>query len=694
MNPLNRFQPGFISFTLVVLNECEGPHCRTLQNFLITCQKKRFFASAQNDEKPVIASDSGAIFHVCHCERSAAIYSIQKITSGVNRGKYNGLKFLFSHFITPRNDEKTFIPSPFIYIQTSKPNFNPFIYPGGGMMALTINTNLSSLMVQLSLKKSTLDLNRALEQMTTGYRINSAKDDAAGYAVATKMDIDLSSYRVAQNNANLGLSLLNTTESSLDIVTTHLQRIRDLAEQAANGTYGQDSIDAIQMEIDQRTEEIKRIMETTEYNGIKVFGDQNILMPTGEFIKTVQPLTEEEAIAQGYTLIKSAADLDNIRNNLNGKYILMNDIDLSGVNWDSIGDSVNPFSGELNGNGFVIHNLTINNPSEDYQGLFGYTNNVNIQNLGLENVKISGNSGIGALTGYLSGTLKNCYVTGVISGVGNNVGGLVGETARSTPATIENSYVDADISGYDNIGGLIGYNSAGLTVNNCYSVGSVDGHYKVAGLAGYSYYATFSNCYSASSLSGNRYVAGLVGYSGNSFNNCYFDTTKTGTSYSVGSGTQVDAGRTTLEINNLVDNGILPAIAAEQFIGGQIINLQVGIDSSRNSIISFDTSFSLDFDIKVSTFNNAQNALNNIDNILSQITSKQTLFGAVQNRLESVIDSLDVSIENTTSSLSTIKDADIAKVSSDFIRAQILQQASAALLATANQSPSIVLGLI
>ena len=161
------------------------------------------------------------------------------------------------------------------------------------MMVLTINTNLSSLMVQLSLKNSTLDLNRALEQMTTGYRINSAKDDAAGYAVATKMNIDLSSYRVAQNNANLGLSLLNTAESSLDIVTTHLQRIRDLAEQAANGTYGQDSIDAIQMEIDQRTEEIKRIMQTTEYNGIQLYGD-GTPVSTGDFINVVTPLTEED----------------------------------------------------------------------------------------------------------------------------------------------------------------------------------------------------------------------------------------------------------------------------------------------------------------------------------------------------------------------------------------------------------------
>ncbi len=561
-------------------------------------------------------------------------------------------------------------------------------------MTLSINTNLSSLMVQLSLKKSTLDLNRALEQMTTGYWINSAKDDAAGYAVATKMNIDLSSYSVVRNNANLGLSLLNTAESSLDIVTTHLQRIRDLAEQAANGTYGQDSIEAIQAEIDARTEEIKRVMSTTEYNGIKLFGNQDRLLPTGEFIDAVTPLTEEEAIAQGYTLIKTADDLDNIRNNLSGKYILMNDISLSGINWTPIGDSSNPFSGELNGNGFVIRNMTINNPTESYQGLFGYTLNVNLQNLGLENVNISASSQVGALVAYLYGNIKNCYVTGVINTSGNVIGGLIGGTAGSRPGNILNCYTNIDVSGNNSVGGLIGYNSAGINVNNCYSVGSVKGNYQVAGLAGYSYYALFSNCYTTAAISGNRYVAGLVGYSGTSFNNCYFDIDNTGVNDSVGSGTQIDAGRTTAEINNLISSGVLPAIADDQFVGGQVINLQVGIDSSINSIISFDTSFVLDLNINVLTFASTQSAINTIDDILKQVTAKQTEFGAVQNRLDSIIDSLDVSIENTTSSLSTIKDADIAKVSSDFIRAQILQQASEALLATANQSPSFALGLI
>ena len=127
---------------------------------------------------------------------------------------------------------------------------------------------------------------------------------------------------------------------------------------------------------------------------------------------------------------------------------------------------------------------------------------------------------------------------------------------------------------------------------------------------------------------------------------------------------------------------------------GREFTLQIGIDSTVNSQISFDTALGFTLNIDVSTTDSARNSLDEIDAVLDLITAKQTEFGAVQNRLDSVLDSLSVSIENTTSSLSTIRDADIAKVSSEYIRAQILQQASSSLLATANQSPSIALNLI
>jgi len=123
-------------------------------------------------------------------------------------------------------------------------------------------------------------------------------------------------------------------------------------------------------------------------------------------------------------------------------------------------------------------------------------------------------------------------------------------------------------------------------------------------------------------------------------------------------------------------------------------NLQVGINSSSNSTISVDTGLHFSLPVDVSTSNNARNSLNAIDKVLSKVTQKQTALGADSNRLDSVGDSIDVSIDNLTSSLSTIKDTDVASESSTYISKKILQQASATLLTTANQSASIALQLI
>jgi len=142
-------------------------------------------------------------------------------------------------------------------------------------MALTVNTNLASLLVQKNMTNATADLNKAIERMTTGYKINAAKDDAAGYFVAKKMEVQLSSISVAQDNCSIGASLLSTTESNYDLIATHLQRIRDLTEQAANGTYDQESIDAIKSEVTARMAEIDRVAGSCEFNGIKLMDGSN-----------------------------------------------------------------------------------------------------------------------------------------------------------------------------------------------------------------------------------------------------------------------------------------------------------------------------------------------------------------------------------------------------------------------------------
>ena len=137
-------------------------------------------------------------------------------------------------------------------------------------MALTINTNLSSMIVQQNLSKSTTQLNQAIERMTTGYKINHASDNAAGYSIARNWEAKLGSLDVAADNAATGADMLATLEDNYALISSHVQRVRDLTEQASNGTYGSASKVAIQSEIQARLDEIDRIAANCEFNGINL----------------------------------------------------------------------------------------------------------------------------------------------------------------------------------------------------------------------------------------------------------------------------------------------------------------------------------------------------------------------------------------------------------------------------------------
>jgi len=135
-------------------------------------------------------------------------------------------------------------------------------------MALTLNTNIISLKVQGNLNSASKDMNTAIERMTTGYRINCSMDDAAGYSIAVQMEADLGSYNVASDNTQIGSDMLTTLEGNYDLINGHFQRIRELTEQAANDTYGEDSREAIEAEIIARLQEVSRIAKSCNYNGL------------------------------------------------------------------------------------------------------------------------------------------------------------------------------------------------------------------------------------------------------------------------------------------------------------------------------------------------------------------------------------------------------------------------------------------
>ncbi|WP_446651729.1 flagellin N-terminal helical domain-containing protein, partial [Atlantibacter hermannii] len=142
-------------------------------------------------------------------------------------------------------------------------------------MAQVINTNSLSLLTQNNLNKSQSSLSSAIERLSSGLRINSAKDDAAGQAIANRFTSNIKGLTQASRNANDGISIAQTTEGALSEINNNLQRVRELSVQATNGTNSQSDLDSIQNEITQRLSEIDRVSGQTQFNGVKVLASDS-----------------------------------------------------------------------------------------------------------------------------------------------------------------------------------------------------------------------------------------------------------------------------------------------------------------------------------------------------------------------------------------------------------------------------------
>jgi len=274
--------------------------------------------------------------------------------------------------------------------------------------------------------------------------------------------------------------------------------------------------------------------------------------------------------------IRDWYDLDAIRDNLGGSYILMNDLDSAtagyeelasptaneGKGWQPIGTFIPPdesrgLTGTFDGQGYEIRDLFINRPYETYVGIFSIVDKgVRIEDIGVVNVTVTGDTSVGGLVGYNSGTVSNSYFTGSVTShsyvgglVGHNwgtvsnshftgtvtgsgvmagsgmVGGLVGR--NHIGGTVENSYSTGSVTGNNHVGGLVGLNIEG-TVSKSYSTGSVAGHNHVGGLMGQNYEGIVSNCYATGNVTGDEYVGGLVGMNPGTVDSSYSTGNVTG----------------------------------------------------------------------------------------------------------------------------------------------------------------------
>src|SRR5690606_4394327 len=156
-------------------------------------------------------------------------------------------------------------PDPESQAQANQSNQRPWRL----IMALTVNTNIASLNTQRNLSNSSNALQTSMQRLSTGSRINSAKDDAAGLQISNRLTSQINGLGVAVRNANDGISLAQTAEGALQQSTNILQRMRDLSLQAANGSNAGTERNALQQEITQLQSELTRIADTTTFGGRK-----------------------------------------------------------------------------------------------------------------------------------------------------------------------------------------------------------------------------------------------------------------------------------------------------------------------------------------------------------------------------------------------------------------------------------------
>jgi len=142
-------------------------------------------------------------------------------------------------------------------------------------MSIVVNTNVTSLMVQRNLNAANNGVSKAIERLSTGYKINRAADDAAGLSIAEKMLSQVNGTRVAQENTQHGINLLQTAEGDISVIQDHLQRIRDLSVQAANGTYSSAERAMIAQEVQSRFEEITRLANVSKFSDIPLLSSDN-----------------------------------------------------------------------------------------------------------------------------------------------------------------------------------------------------------------------------------------------------------------------------------------------------------------------------------------------------------------------------------------------------------------------------------
>ena len=199
-------------------------------------------------------------------------------------------------------------------------------------MAIIVNTNMSALKTQKNLTNATNSLNKSLERMSTGLKINRAGDDAAGLFVATGLNTQIRGSKVALDNVSTGTNVLQTMEGDLDVILDNLNRLRDLAVQASNSIYSEDAMKALKLESVKRLDEIDRIALSSNFNGLALLSG-DITYTQGGATKTLKQTHSQRIMTDGLRLQIGA----NTDANANSLTLTKTEFFKTGINTTTLG---------------------------------------------------------------------------------------------------------------------------------------------------------------------------------------------------------------------------------------------------------------------------------------------------------------------------------------------------------------------
>lgn len=593
---------------------------------------------------------------------------------------------------------------------------------------ISINTNLLSINAVRQTDKSSMHIETSMQRLSSGLRINSAKDDAAGLSISSRFTSQIRGMDQAYRNINDGVSLARTVEGALGEVSGMLHRMRELSIQAANATLSSNDRRSTQAEVNELVSEISRIADTTTFNGIKVFGqeaDNAILVdaegtPSGDnVIDSSDPLRAEKEqileylqrswLQQSESLISEYYGLDapNVELEIflddetfatayvSGTpgpenttlvnlelHIDTQEVKDAGLDWPSTLDTL------------IAHEMT-------HAVMDSTTNMVDFDSWFIEGTAELLPGGDGRLAGVLAGAVgeggpvsQADLVNHITTVTGKNWTASHLDYAAAYNAV---SYLHDQLINEEGMSGgvkdMLGYLSAdsSRTLDDFFATTS------------YGSRAGFITAYTANpadpGTSGQEFLAARIA-AGELAND---DTGAIGGADADG-GTRITTSAGTIpDIDNLTSDPlagfieIYPTFSKQKLLlsTSHHINFQVGAESNQkiNTFLKSVHATSLGVN-DVDLVGNAQKAIKKIDLAMDAVNSERARLGAIQNRMEAAAEVALVMSENANASRSRIMDADYAMEMAEFTKVQIIQQAGISVISQANATPQIALSLL